>query len=86
MINISSPSSDSTVTPPFAVSGSCSSNHTVTVTILNTDPLKQQSTTPNSRTGAWSVSFDSVPAATYTIEAKCGDPSESTSVNNVTVT
>jgi hypothetical protein len=32
------------------------------------------------------VTFDSVPAATYTIEAKCGNPLESTSVNNVTVT
>ncbi len=86
MISISSPSSDSTVTPPFDVSGTCDSNHTITVTILKTNPLKQKTTTPNSRTGDWSVTFDSCPPGTYTIEAKCGDPSESAEVTDVTVT
>jgi len=84
MISISSPSSDSSVTVPFDVSGTCDSSHNVTVTIDNTNPLLQQQSMP-SRTGGWSVTFNSCPTGTYTITAKCGDPSESTSINNVSV-
>jgi hypothetical protein len=86
MISITSPSSNSTVTPPFDVNGMCDSSHTVTVTIDGTNPLLQQSTRPNTRTGNWGVTFNMCPAGTYTITAKCGDPVESASVSNVQVT
>jgi hypothetical protein len=85
MISITSPTSGSTVSSPVQVQGSCTDNHTITVTMWNSDWSSEQLATPNARTGNWSTSFDNVPAGTYTIEAKCGDPSESATVNNITV-
>jgi hypothetical protein len=85
MISISSPSTDGNWVSPFDVSGSCDSQHMVTVTTQRATVTRQAMPT---KAGDWSVSFgaDNVPANTYTITAKCGDPEESASVTNVTVT
>jgi hypothetical protein len=87
MISISSPTSDSTVSVPFDVTGTCSSQHTVTVKISGTD--KQATVTPDTRVRdgwSWAVTFNSCPAGTYTITAECGDPVETATVTNVQVT
>lgn len=85
MISITNPLANTTVTSPFVVNATCDSNHDVTVTIKNTDPLQQQTALPEPGTGNLYFTFYNCPAGTYDIEAKCGDPSESTTVNNVTV-
>jgi len=85
MISITDPTNNSNVFPSFSVSGLCDSIHTITVTVNGTNPLLSQQTQPQGRAGNWLVSFLDVPTGTYTIEAKCGNPSESAYVYNVRV-
>jgi Bacterial Ig domain len=80
-ISITSPTADSTVGTSFSVSGTCTLNHEVTVTIDKTDYTN--TTTPTN--GDWSTDFSDIPAGKYNITAKCGDPSKSTTVDNITV-
>jgi len=81
MLNISSPTNNSTVGTSFDVSGGCTQNHVITVKILNTNFQN----TPTASGGRWSTNFTGVPTGTYDIEASCGTPVVKVTVTGVTV-